>query len=70
MDGGMEFLKPKADDLQVTDMIPVYLLDPDHGVKRTQKSILVMIGRRGMEVNLELGMMHFLKMLLKSLNFY
>ena len=70
MVGGMEFPKQRADDLQVTDMIPVYLLDLDLGVKRTQKSILVMIGRRDMEVNLERGMMHFLKMLRKSLNFY
>ena len=70
MGGGMGYPSRKGDDLQVTDMIQVFLLAQGLGGRRSQRSILEMIGRRGMVVNLELGMMHFLKMLLKSLNFY
>lgn len=62
MVGGMEFQPQKVDDLQVIDMIQVFLLDLDHGVKKIPKSILEMIGKRDMEVSLELGMMLFLKM--------
>jgi len=66
----MEFLKLKEEDLQVTDMIQVFLQDQGHGEKRIQKNILGMTGKSHMGVNQELGTMLYQKTLQKNLSFY
>jgi len=70
MDGGMEFQAQKVEGLREGDMIQVSPQGLVLGVRNNQKSITEMIGNKHMVVNLELGMMLYLKMLLKSLNFF
>ena len=70
MGGGTGYPSRKADDPQVIDMIRVFRLVQGLGGIRSRKNILVMIGKRLMEVSRELGMMRCRKMLRRNSNFF
>ena len=72
MVGGMGCLLLKDDELpeNIIDMMQVNLQDLDLGEIKILKSIMGMIGEKLMELNLELGMTLYLRMLQRNLNFY
>ena len=70
MGGGTGCPSRKADDPQAIDMIRVFRLVQGLGGIRSRRNILVMIGKRLMEVSRELGMMRCLKMLRRNSNFF
>lgn len=71
MGGGMVCLLWKDDELleNIIDMMLANLPDHDLGEIKILKSIMGMIGEKLMELNLELGMMLYLRMLQRSLNY-